>query len=155
VSKLAAMATQGKVYGLDFSPDSLVIARKQNKRLIDIGRVELCEGSVSDLPFAADTFDVVTAVETHFWWPDLPNGLRQIHKVVKAGGHFLIVAEVYKGAITKVAKLAGMYAARTGMHFLDLDEHRQLLEQAGFCEVQIIERRDKGWLCCIGTKPRA
>ena len=155
VSKLAAMAAQGKVYGLDFSPDSLTVARKNNERLAAVGRVELLQGSVSDLPFAADSFDVVTAVETHFWWPDLPNGLRQVHNVLKPDGHFVIIAEVYKGAVTKVAKLAGIYAARTGMHFLDLDDHRRLLDEAGFCDVQIIERREKGWLCCIGKKPRA
>lgn len=154
VSKLAAMAAQGKVYGVDFSRDSLAIAREENHRLIDIGRVELRQGSVSELPFANDTFDVVTAVETHFWWPDLPNGLRQVQRVIKPSGHFVIIAEVYKGAVTKIAKLAGIYAAHTGMHFLDLDEHRRLLEDAGFCDVQIIERREKAWLCCVGLKPR-
>jgi ubiquinone/menaquinone biosynthesis C-methylase UbiE len=153
ISKLAAMASQGKVYGIDYSDVSVAIARKLNARSIEEGRVEIREGSVSELPFEDHTFDVVTAVETHFWWPDLPVGMREIRRVLKSGGTVVIIAEVYKGAATRTAKLLEQYAPKTGLKLLSVNEHRDLLQNAGFADVQIIEEQRKGWICAIGKLP--
>src|SRR5262249_43239941 len=71
VKKLAAIATDGKAYGIDFSETSVAAAKKANKRWIQTGGVKIQHGSVSQLPFVDDAFDLVTAVETHFFWPDL------------------------------------------------------------------------------------
>jgi ubiquinone/menaquinone biosynthesis C-methylase UbiE len=155
VSKLAAVATQGKVYGVDYSDESVAASKRTNARSIDLGRVEIRHGSVSQLPFPDGIFDLVTAVETHFWWPNLPGDMREVVRVLKPGGKLILIAEVYKGAITKVAKLAEKYAPRTGMKLLSVDEHRELLTNAGCSNVQVIEERDKGWICAIGRKPIA
>ena len=151
VSKLAA-AAQGKVYGIDYSPESVAASKRTNARSIDEGRVEIRHGSVSQLPFPSDTFDLVTAVETHFWWPNLPADMREIFRVLKVGGRLILIAEIYKGASTTVAKLAEKYAPRTGMTLLNVDEHRQLFAQAGYSDVQVIEEPDKGWICGVGKK---
>jgi ubiquinone/menaquinone biosynthesis C-methylase UbiE len=155
VSKLAAMATQGKVYGVDYSEESVAAAKRTNAQWIRLGRVEIRHGSVSQLPFPEGMFDLVTAVETHFWWPDLPGDMREVFRAVKAGGTLVLIAEVYKGANTAVSKLAEKYASRTGMTLLSVDEHRELLTGAGFTNVQIIEERGKGWICGIGRRPIA
>jgi ubiquinone/menaquinone biosynthesis C-methylase UbiE len=153
VSKLAAAAAQGKVYGIDFSEESVAASKRTNAGWIEMGRVEIRLGSVSQLPFADGMFDLVTAVETHFWWPNLPGDMREIFRVLKPGGRLIVIAEVYKGANTTVAKLAEKYAARTGMALLSVDEHRELFTAAGFSEVQIAEERKKGWICGAGRKP--
>jgi SAM-dependent methyltransferase len=97
-------------------------------------------------------FDTVSAVETHFWWPDLPGDLREIRRVLKPNGQLLIVSEIYKGANTFTARLAEQHAPRTGMTLLSLDEHRLLLTGAGFIDVRIDADADKGWMCGIGRK---
>src|SRR5690242_1632336 len=51
VSKLAAMATQGKVYGADFSEASVAASERTNARSIEMGHVEIRHASVSQLPF--------------------------------------------------------------------------------------------------------
>jgi len=153
IYKLAAKAVHGKVYGIDHSAESVSVAIKTNRDLIDAGRVEIREGSVSQLPYSQDMFDLVTAVETHFWWSDLPAGMREVYRVLKPGGTFIIIAEVYKGANTKTAKLVEKYLPRTGMKFLTADEHRQLFINAGFADVQIVEESKKGWICCTSRKP--
>src|SRR5579864_6214803 len=58
VSKLAAIATQGKVYGIDHSAESVAMAIRTNKQWIDMSRVEVREASVSRLPFPESTFDI-------------------------------------------------------------------------------------------------
>src|SRR5262245_54906055 len=57
VSKLAALASEGQVFGVDFSEASVASSRRTNKRGIREGRVEIRQASVSELPFESDTFD--------------------------------------------------------------------------------------------------
>jgi ubiquinone/menaquinone biosynthesis C-methylase UbiE len=153
VSKLAAIATQGKIYGLDYSQASVAVAIRTNRQWIDMGRVEIREGCVSQMPFTDDMFDLVTAVETHFWWPNLPADMREVLRVLKPGGRLIIVAEIYKGAKTKTAKLAEKYLPMSGMKLLSVNEHRDLFANGGYSDVQIIEESSKGWICGIGSKP--
>lgn len=153
VSKLAAMATQGKVYGADFSEASVASSKRTNARWIEMGRVEIRHASVSQLPFPDSMFDLVTAVETHFWWPNLPGDMREVLRVLKSGGRLLIIAEVYKGANTTTARLCEKYAGQAGMALLSVDEHRELFANAGFSDIQIATEPGKGWICGIGRKP--
>ena len=43
--------------------------------------------------FADDWFDAVTAFETVYFWPDLPQCFREVCRVLKPGGTFLICNE--------------------------------------------------------------
>jgi SAM-dependent methyltransferase len=152
VSKLAVLATEGKVFGVDYSADSVAVASKTNREWIESGRVEIREGSVSQLPFATGTFDLVVAVETHFWWPDLPGDFRETLRVLKPGGELGLIAEVYKGASTTTAKLVEQYSAKTGMKLLSPEEHRELLANAGYSNVEIATEPGKGWIFARGRK---
>jgi ubiquinone/menaquinone biosynthesis C-methylase UbiE len=152
VSKLAAIAAQGHVCGIDYSPDSVATSRKTNAQGVAAGRVEIQQGSVSKLPFPDSTFDLVTAVETHFFWPDLPSDMREVFRVLKPGGSFIVIVEVYKGANKMAEKLAKKFPS-TAMNLLSMEEHRELFAQTGYVEIQVIEQRDREWLCSVGRKP--
>jgi len=144
VSKLANAVPQGKVYGVDYSETSVAATTKTNARWIGMRRVEVRHGSVSELPFENAMFDLVTAVETHFWWPDIPSGIREIYRVVKPGGTLAVIAEVYKGANTRMAKVLEKNFERIGLKLLNPDEHRAMLADAGFSDVQSFEEHEKG-----------
>ena len=131
LSKLAAMAAKGKVYGVDFAEASVAASQRNNSRLIKAGRVDVRHGSVSQLPFAENMFNLVTAVETHFWWPNLDGDVREVFRVVKPGGSFVVIAEVYKGANTEMTKKCEEQAPQTGMKILDIDGHREMLAKYG------------------------
>ena len=153
IHKLSVAASEGKVYGVDHSRDSVAVATKTNDDAIETGRMEVLVASVSQLPFTANTFDLVSAVETHFFWPDLPNDVREVLRVLKPGGTFILIAEVYKGANTTTARLCEKYASQSGMTLLTLEEHRALFETADFRNVEVYSESDKGWICCTGRKP--
>jgi ubiquinone/menaquinone biosynthesis C-methylase UbiE len=155
ISKLADMASNGKVHGVDYSEESVTAAHRNNVRWIDIGRVSIRDGSVSQLSFENNTFDLVTAIETHLFWPDLPNDFREIFRVLRAGGRLLIVAEIYNGGkhIEGVRKKIFDKHLAANMNLLTPEEHRDLFSNAGFTEVRIFEELDKGWICAIGKKP--
>ncbi len=153
IAKLAASSTQSKVFGVDHSEASVATSSNTNAELVAAGRVDIRLGSVSRLPFPDDTFDLVTAVETHFWWPDLPGDTREVFRVTKPAGTLILIAEVYKGAKTAVSKLLERRVDRTGLLMLSPDEHRGLLANAGYSDVQVFEERTRGWICATGTKP--
>jgi SAM-dependent methyltransferase len=154
IGKLAAIASAGKVYGIDYSEASVAAARKANGRWIDSGRVKIEHGTVSHLPFANDTFDLVTAVETHLFWPGLAHDIGEVRRILRFGGQLMIVSEIYKGGKHiegfRQQILEKHIAAR--MNLLTPDEHRELFERAGFSGVQIFEQQDKGWICATGRK---
>jgi len=152
VNKLAAMASAGKVFGIDFSAESVAVSKKTNAEFIRAGRVEIREASVSQLPFTDNFFDLITAVETHFWWPDPPNDVREITRTLKPGGTLILIAEIYRGSTSKIAELAEKHLPKTGMKLMTADQHRQLLEQAGLSDVQVFTEPDKGWICATGRK---
>jgi ubiquinone/menaquinone biosynthesis C-methylase UbiE len=154
LGKLAERAQQGKVYGIDYSEESVGASKRNNARWLALGRVEVVHGSVSQLPFPDGMFDLVTAIETHFWWPNLPVDMWEIFRVVKAGGSFVVIAEVYGGANTRLAKLCEQHASRTGMTLLDLAAHRQLFAETGYSDTQVTADPAKGWMCAIGRKPQ-
>jgi len=99
---LAGMALEGKVHGIDYSADSVAVARRTNGELISAGRVDVQRGSVSSLPFPDGTFDLITAVETHYYWPDLPANVREVLRVLKPGGMFALIAETYRGGPSRL-----------------------------------------------------
>jgi ubiquinone/menaquinone biosynthesis C-methylase UbiE len=153
IAKLAAAAESSKVYGLDHSAESVRMAAALNAEMIKAGRVEIREGSVSELPYESDAFDLVTAVETIYFWPDLPADVREVWRVVRPGGSFAVICEIYKGAQTSMARRVEKAMPKTGMTLLTPDEHRDLLEGADFEDVEVFTDALKGWVCAIGWKP--
>jgi SAM-dependent methyltransferase len=150
IRKLAALAPEGKVHGIDYGKGSVAAARMTNAALIAVGRVEIKYGSVSALPFADDSFDLVTAVETAYYWPDLVNDMREVRRVLKPGGTFLIILESYRtGALDW---LQGPILRALGSAPLGIDEYRDRLAQAGFKDVQGFEKEGRSGMCAIGRK---
>ena len=72
------ISNEGKVIGLDYSDVSVEKSSKRNEEFINEGKVEIIEGSVSDMPFEDKTFDIVTGFETIYFWPDFVNDLKKL-----------------------------------------------------------------------------
>ena len=150
VRRLAARASRGKVVGLDYSAASVAVSRDTNAEGIEAGRVHITLGSVAHLPFSDCAFDIVTAVETHYYWPDLPANLREILRVLKPGGSLTLIAETYRGGPFRL--LYGLVMPLLGAAFLSDAEHREVLTLAGFTEVETRHRPGRNWICATGRK---
>lgn len=150
VNTLAKTAIEGKVYGIDYSEACVNVASKVNKKLIDTGRVKITHASVESLPFPDGLFDLVTAVETYFFWPDLLSNLREIRRVLKPGGTVTLINEGYKH--DKFAKMNTKFAT-IGKFSLHLpEEFRAFLKDAGYFPIKIEVIESKNWIAAIGEK---
>ena len=138
---------QGIVKGIDYSPVSVEKARRLNEDAIREGRCTVWQGSVTGIIFASDWFDAVTAFETVYFWPELPRSFREVYRVLKPGGTFLICNEC-SGDTDKDDKWPEKVG---GMTIYRDTQLKALLEQAGFCQVQS-RKNDKGWLCITARK---
>src|SRR5262249_39453121 len=99
-------------------------------------------------PFPDGTFDLVTAVETQYFWPDLIGDTKEIRRVLKPGGTFVVIAEAYKAGA--VSAIEGLAMKLMQMAYLSVAEQRDLFSQAGYENVEVFEERSRRWICVIG-----
>ena len=147
IRALLKRCPEGVVKGIDYSPVSVEKTRKLNEAAMQAGRCAVMQGSVMDMLFAASQFDAVTAFETVYFWPDLPQGFREVYRVLKPGGTFLICNEC-SGDNAQDEKWTEKI---NGMTIYKDTELQDFLEQAGFHDIQI-HKHPKGWLCVTAQK---
>lgn len=143
VKRLAGIVSDGKVVGIDHSPDAVAVARNKNRAYIAEGRVEIFQETVSSMKFRDGTFGLITAFETHYFWPDFRNDLKEVHRVTKQNGQLLIVGTVYKNK--KYDRRNQRIVDAIGMTYLSIKELREILEGAGYLEFDAFEEKKKGW----------
>lgn len=151
VSRLAEKAPLGKVFGIDYSADMVEYSKKVNKKLIAQNRVEIVEGSVEKTGFPDDFFDLVTAIETYYFWPIFSDALKEIMRVLKPSGHFLMVNEMVKDGVYNVKCAKTIEQAH--VHLIPLDEIKNTLEAVGFEDIQIFTKAGSPWNAVLAKKP--
>jgi ubiquinone/menaquinone biosynthesis C-methylase UbiE len=150
VDSLAGIATEGKIYGIDYSKTSIAVATSVNKQYINAGQVGILHASIQSLPFPDDMFDLVTAIETYYFWPDPINNLREIRHVLKPGGSVILVNESYQNE--KFDKRNSSWAkAGNFTHHLPV-EFEAFLREANYSRIQIEVLENKNWIIAIGKK---
>ncbi len=152
VNKLAKIAIEGKVYGIDNSEISVEISKKVNKELIENGNVEIQHASVSSLPFNENTFDLVTGYETYYFWPDLINDLKGVYKVLKPGGILALINEGYISENEKYRKRNEKWAKIGNFEIHTPEQFKEFLTKAVFSEIEIFTEKNKGWIIVKGKK---
>jgi demethylmenaquinone methyltransferase/2-methoxy-6-polyprenyl-1,4-benzoquinol methylase len=75
----------GTVYGVDFSADQLAVARQRSQPRGLSNSIHWTLGDALDLPFDAETFDAATMGYGLRNLTDIPQGLRELHRVLKPG----------------------------------------------------------------------
>ena len=138
------------IYGIDYSRDMVLLAKKVNKNLMKKGRIGISQGSVSNLPFSNGTFGLITAFESYYFWPDLHRDLQEIKRVLKPEGTLLIVNEVYENE--KFKNRNRKWAAWANMHLHSPGGYRELLKTAGYRAIEVHEIADKNWIAAVGNK---
>ena len=150
VSRLANLAPQGKVYGIDYSPDMAEYSKKVNKKLIAQNRVEIVAGSVLQMGFRDGFFDLVTAVETYYFWSSFSDALKEIKRVLKPGGRLLLVNEMIKDGKYEVAN--AKLIEETHVQLIPLEEIQNALRKIGFADIEVYTKDSSAWNAVIAQK---
>jgi len=150
LSRLAHQAFQGKVFGIDYSADMVAYSRKVNEKLIAENRVEIREGSVDKTGFPDNFFDLVTAIETYYFWPSLPDAFQEIKRVLKLGGRLLLVNEMVKDGVYEVENAE--IIEKTQVRIVPLEEIRNILQSVGFADVQVFAKAESPWNAVLAQK---
>ena len=150
IGRLARLAPEAKITGVDYSPVSVQESRTFNEELIAQGRAEVLEASVEELPFDDDTFDRITTVESFYFWPDPQENLKEVRRILKPGGRFFLIADIYGKAGLDQAVLENI-------ELYDLfnpskEEFLILFRNAGFVAVKIHVKDGTDWICVEGIK---
>lgn len=115
-----------------------------------MGRIEIIHGLVSFLPFSDNTFDLVTAFEAYYFWPDLVHDLQEIKRVLKPGGTLLLVNEVYESV--KLQDRNRKWAAWADMHLHSPAGYWEFMTTAGYGAINVHEVAEKNWIAAMGKK---
>ncbi|MGN1130125.1 MAG: class I SAM-dependent methyltransferase, partial [Ruminococcus sp.] len=139
-----------KAYGVDYSELAVNKAEKLNKKQIKSGKAEFCQASVSHLPFDDNMFDVVTAVETYYFWPDKLNDLKEVLRVLKSGGKLLMVfgmcrVEDNPDKWQEVEELINIKSVTE-------QEITDILKEAGYVNIKTDVVPENSWLTAVAEK---
>jgi len=147
IKKLLEKCPQGCVKGIDYSEVSVEKSRKVNAKAIAEGRCEVLQASVAQLSFAENSFDLVTAFETIYFWPGLVDCFREVYRVTKPGGTFFICNES-NGETKKDDKWVEKIG---GMTIYNAAQILTALHQVGFTDAKT-HKNGKGWICVTARK---
>ena len=144
LQRLLKRSQGAKVYGIDLSDESVAKARQINADMLD-KQVFVQQGSAEKLPYEDGKFDLVTAVETVYFWPNLPSCLKEVCRVLKPGGHFAIIVEVVDTDSKWTNVVEGMTAYTP-------EQLKTLLDDAGFTQTEI-HRKKPSYATILGVRP--
>lgn len=124
--------SENNVYGIDYSQLAVKKSQQLNQKAIDEGRCMIIQGSVSEMPFEDNSFDIVTAFESIYFWPDIVNDLKEVRRVLRDDGIIFICNEaVPKKDDERQKELIELL----DMNIYSDDELDEYLRQAGFSDV--------------------
>lgn len=149
-----------EVVGLDFSPQMLAVARSRSAKKRVGAKVQFVEGDILNLPFPDNYFDVLTIGYAIRNVVDVQKGLREILRVTRPGGTFLVVEATpplnkfwrfmvyfyFAKVVSSVAKVlssapeAYSYFTRSVSHFYTAPAFAALLRHVGWSNVRYFPR---------------
>ncbi len=139
---------EAKVTAIDYSEVSVEKAREYNRKAIGAGRCTVQQGDVSALILPSESFDLATAFETIYFWPGLERCFRQVARILKKGGTFMICNESdgTDAAGIKYEKIID------GMKSHTVETIENALKKAGFSEIRTAHHLSRPWITVIATK---
>ncbi len=150
LKRMSDCVTIGNLTGVDYSETSVRTSRQTNTEAIKAGKMDVSQGSVEKLPFAGDSFDKITTVESFYFWPDPPENLKEVSRVLKKGGTFLLIAEIYERPDLSPATRENI--KHYNLYNPTPETFETIFRKAGFTAVTVHIEPNEGWICVEGIK---
>jgi ubiquinone/menaquinone biosynthesis C-methylase UbiE len=93
VRRLAKLAHEGRVVGMDISDEMIRLARRNSQ---DFDNVLFVTGEVAEIPWEGNFFQHTISVESSYYWPDPAAGIKELFRVLQPGGQAWILINYYR-----------------------------------------------------------
>lgn len=132
----AEVGDSGHIIGIDFSPQMIAKARA-NALKRGYTNVEFIEGDIENMPLEDNTVDVVVSNCVLNLLPQKDRIFKEIHRVLKPGGHFCVSDVVLNGIFPKeFTDNAAMYAGCIASA-IQKEDYLTEIEKANFTKIRI------------------
>ena len=150
LNRLSKLVPDGRFFGIDHSLVAVNESIKLNKNLIDSGKMKIEEASVDSLPFNDNSFDRIITVESFYFWPNPVENLKEVLRILKKGGKFMLVAEIYgkEGLSEETLNNIRIFNLLNPT----MAEFREMFEKSGFANIEIHLKDGTDWISVIGYK---
>jgi len=126
----------GKAYGLDMTDEMLALAR-ENQAKAGATNVEFLKGEIENIPLSAAAVDVIISNCVINLSADKRRVLREAFRVLRPGGRFAVSDVVCRGEIPDAVRRSMELWVGCVAGALEENEYRQLLNDAGFTDIEI------------------
>ncbi len=126
---LADYALNGRVTGIDISDEMIRVARESSQTHANI---DYKVASAEQLPFGDNEFTHAFSMESLYYYRNLPKALSEIHRVLKSGGRFVAVVDLYW---ENEATHQWIDNLNVPVELFSIDDYRSLFIDAGFVNV--------------------
>jgi ubiquinone/menaquinone biosynthesis C-methylase UbiE len=126
---MAEQAPNGRVVGIDISDEMVDLARESSD---SFSNLEFREASAEKLSFAEGEFTHAFSMESLYYYGDILRALQEIRRVLKSGGKFACVVDLYKENLPSHQWIPQL---KVPVQLLSIAEYRSLFETAGFVNV--------------------
>ena len=127
---LADYASHGRVTGIDISDEMIRVAREAST---SYPNVDFEVASAEQLPFADGEFTRSFSMESLYYYQNIPRALSEIHRVMKVGGLFAAVVDLYW---ENEATHQWIDILKVPVELLSIDDYRSLFLDAGFINIR-------------------
>lgn len=127
---MAAKAGHGQVVGIDIADEMIKLGRETSR---SFANVEFQVASAERLPFKDAEFTHAFSMESLYYYADIAGALREIKRVLKPGGLFVTVMDLYWENLPSHQWVDQL---KVPVQLLSTAEYRSLLEGADFVDVR-------------------
>ena len=134
--------------GVDYSEVSVKASEDRNQDAVDAKRCRIIQADVSDMPIGDEEYDLASAFETIYFWPDIGETFKEVSRIIRPKGKFMIA----QGTDGNHPDDEKWLSTVEGMRVYTAPELEKYLLDAGFSSVKSFKKENEYILVVIAEK---